>query len=230
MSDPRTYHFRLPRNGRPAPFPLNERWYPGIQSYWGTSSTRSVDPIDGIRAVVIHATAGSSSDGAVSVIRDEKASFHWLVPDEDEAAHGKFCWACIPETKAAWHVRNGATNDDINGGKNLVNHWSLGIEIVNRARPGDPYSDWQYAMTAEIVRYCWAKYPNLVDVVSHALLDPDRRTDPGEHFDWGRFKQTVLTSAPGSLTRPSDASEQQVMAAVGPIDAIAAVDPDRVCC
>jgi N-acetylmuramoyl-L-alanine amidase len=47
-------------------------------------------------------------------------------------------------------------------------------------------------MTARIVRFCWAKYPNLKHVVSHAKLDPERRSDPGAHFPWDDFKRQVL--------------------------------------
>jgi N-acetylmuramoyl-L-alanine amidase len=123
-----------------------------------------VDPILGIRAVVIHATAGSSSEGAVSVIRAGAASFHWLVPDENEEAHGQFVWACIPEARAAWHVRNACSHPSVNDGATRANHWSLGIEVVN-SQVQDPFSDWQIEATAQIVRYCWAKYPNLKHVV-----------------------------------------------------------------
>lgn len=194
MADPRTYHFTLPKSKRPTEVTLAEPWYPGVQPYWSTCTTkRSVNPILGVVAVVIHATAGGSSAGAVSVLKRSAgpASFHWLVPDEDEPQHGRFVWACVPEALAAWHVRNAASSPDVNGGAARVNHWSLGIEVVNRQRE-DPFSDWQIEATARIVRYCWAKYPNLRDVVSHANLDPERRTDPGVSFDWARFKQLVL--------------------------------------
>jgi N-acetylmuramoyl-L-alanine amidase len=56
----------------------------------------------------------------------------------------------------------------------------------------DTFSEWQVEATAGIVRYAWAKYPNLENVVSHAMLDPSRRTDPGSHFPWERFKRLVL--------------------------------------
>lgn len=154
-----------------------------------------MDPIAGIVAVVVHATAGSSSEGAVSVMKRKKdpASFHWLVPDEDEPQHGQFVWACVPEALAAWHVRNAASHPEVNDGQKRVNHWSLGIEVVNLQR-NDPFSAWQVEATARVVRYCWAKYPNLQHVVSHAKIDPARRSDPGIEFDWGRFKSLVLTS------------------------------------
>src|SRR5574341_2623697 len=95
MADPRNYQFDLPANSRPSDVSLNEPWYPGIQAFWDRcTSSRIFDAILGIKAVVIHATAGSSSAGAVSVMRDGKASFHWLVPDENEAQHGVLVWAC----------------------------------------------------------------------------------------------------------------------------------------
>lgn len=194
MPDPTSYHFTLPKSKRPSEVVLEDPWYPGVQPYWPKCTTkRSVDPILEVVAVVIHATAGSSSAGAISVMKrpTNPASFHWLVPDEDEPQHGKLVWACVPEALAAWHVRNAASHPNVNDGELRVNHWSLGIEVVN-LQENDPFSSWQTEATARIVRYCWAKYPNLTDVVSHAKLDPTRRSDPGTQFDWQRFKNLVL--------------------------------------
>ena len=196
MNDPHKYQFNLPATGRPNDnITLDERWFPGIRAYTQRATTsRIYDPLYGIRAIVIHATAGSSSAGAAGVIMtsNPRASFHWLVPDEDEEAHGKFCWATAPESRAAWHVRNAVSHLDVWNGRNKVNHFSLGIEVVNAQKNNDTFSDWQYQMTAKIVRYCWAKYPNLVHVVSHAKLDPARRDDPGSIFDWESFKWYCL--------------------------------------
>lgn len=191
---PKNFHFKLPRGEKPTNIRLPEVWYPGINRYWHKcTSKRRFNPILGVKAIIIHATAGYSSDSAVSVMRDGKASWHWLVPDEDEREHGNLIWACAPETLAAWHVQNNKSHPDVNNGQRLVNHWSLGIEIVN-SQQNDPFSDWQVKIAADIVKYCWAKYPNLEDVVSHAKLDPDRRTDPGIHFPWEAFKEYVLSS------------------------------------
>ena len=193
MSDPKTFQFNLPTSGRPGNATLAEEWFPNIQpAAIAASSSRIFDPLLGIRAVVIHATAGSSSAGAASVIFDGRASFHWLVPDEDEPQHGNFVWATCHETRAAWHVRNDKSHPDVWNGRNKVNHFSLGIEVVNAQNSSDDFSDWQIDATAEIVRYCWAKYPNLKHVVSHAKLDPHRRTDPGTNFPWSSFKSKVL--------------------------------------
>lgn len=212
MPNPSTYQFNLPTDNRPIDAVISESWYPGVQAYWeGSTSSRIYDAILGVKAIVIHATAGSSSSGAISVMRDGAASFHWLVPDEDEPQHGNLVWACAPEARAAWHVRNACSHPDVNDGANRVNHWSLGIEVVNRLASTDSFSDWQVRATARIVRYCWAKYPNLKHVVSHAKLDPDRRSDPGEHFPWARFKDYVMDgtqdNVPASALLATHASE-----------------------
>lgn len=193
MGDPKKYQFDLPANGRPTDVSLVEPWYPGIKDTWERcTSSRIFDAILGIRAIVIHATAGGSSAGAASVMVAGKASFHWLVPDENEPQHGELVWACAPEARAAWHVQNSRSHPDVNGGAKKVNHWSLGIEVVNAQVASDAFSDWQVEATAQIVRRCWAKYPNLKHVVSHAKLDPTRRDDPGPQFPWARFKELVL--------------------------------------
>lgn len=206
MISPQTYLFDLPVVGRPNEIRLAAEWYPGVRDHWiAASKSREVDPLLGIKAVVIHAGAGASSS-AMSVLKAHRASWHWLVPDENEDHHGMFAWACIPEARAAWHVRSDRSHPAVNAGRAKVNNWSLGIEIVNACRNGNtgPFSEWQLQMAADIVRYCWAKYPNLRHVVAHSALDPGRRLDPGWHFPWLTFKDLVLSAggAQTQVTRP----------------------------
>ncbi|MEL7683617.1 N-acetylmuramoyl-L-alanine amidase [Citromicrobium bathyomarinum] len=215
MGDPTTYHFDLDPAQRPAHAPLEERWWPGIRdAALKASSARIYDPIKGVRAVVIHATAGGSSAGAASVIFDGKASFHWLVPDEDEPQHAQFVWATCHEARAAWHVRNSCCHPVIWDRRGRINHWSLGIEVVNRQVRTDDFSDWQVEATAQIVRYAWAKYPNLRHVVSHAMLDPARRSDPGSLFPWEQFREAVLNVRQDEV--PELVAEAAEMKAVRP--------------
>lgn len=151
---------------------------------------------------------------------ERRASFHWLIPDENEPEHGRFIWATAPESRAASHVRNSKFHPDVNNGSRNVNFWSLGLEIVN-SQVGDPYSSWQVEQAAALVRYAWSKNPDLRDVVSHAKLDPQRRSDPGKDFPWERFKELVF-NPPASPAAPEPPLHLSVtnLVAVEPIEII----------
>ncbi len=193
MADPTEFQFDLPPDRNWARIPLAEEIH---QTAWaaagGCASLRRAPQEEAVRVIVIHATAGASTAGAVSVMEEGRASFHWIVPDKDEPAHGKHVWATCPERLAAWHVRKSCAHPDICAGATNINRLSLGIEIVNRQNGRDLFSDWQIKATAEIIRYAAGKYPNLAHVVSHARLDPTRRTDPGANFPWADFRALVL--------------------------------------
>lgn len=195
MADPKTYHFKLPPYaGGPVAAPPNAP-FPGIEHHLPfCTSARTLRSDGRIRAFVIHATDGSSSSGAITTLVSHQASWHWMVPDEDEPEHGKLVWSCVPESLAAWHVRNSCSHPDVFNNSRNPNYWSIGVEIVN-AQVNDPFSDWQVEQAAALVRYAWSRYPDLVDVVSHAKLDPTRRSDPGTAFPWDRFRDLVLAPA-----------------------------------
>jgi hypothetical protein len=200
MPDPKTYHFKLPSyTGGLVAAPPNAR-FPGVEQHLPScTSDRTLRGDGRIRAFVIHATAGSSSRGAITTLFSHEASWHWMVPDEDEPEHGRLVWACVPESRAAWHVRNSCSHPDVFNNSRNPNYWSIGVEIVN-AQGNDQFSDWQVEQAAALVRYAWSRYPDLVDVVSHAKLDPTRRSDPGTKFPWERFRDLVLApAAPGGL-------------------------------
>lgn len=194
MVDPTMFQFDLPASNRPAQIPrlaeiIHARAWAAAPS---CTSPRGGAAEEKIELMVIHATAGASTEGAVSVMEAARASFHWIVPDEDEPAHGAHVWAAAPEARAAWHVRRRCRHPQICNGAANLNRVSLGIEIVNRQSGGDRFSDWQVRAAAAVTRYAWARYPKLVHVASHARLDPDRRTDPGANFPWTDFKRYVL--------------------------------------
>lgn len=232
MADPSNFFFELRYEDRPNLFSIPEKIVSDTQWFNNNrASNRIYHSVDGIEGVAIHATAGGSTAGALAWWKGTppngaKASAHWVVPDEDEAAHGEHVWAVVYETLAAWHVRNSATSPEI-GNKTKINHWSLGIEIANRQNDADKFSDWQYEMTALLVRYCWAKYPNMKFVFSHAMVDPTRRSDPGDEFDWARFKELVLTA---KYDPQPDTAAKELMLAMSTVNIPNVFKSSKSCC
>lgn len=219
MADPRTFHFKLPQYQGPTLAAPPWADYPGIASHLPQcTSPRTLHGGDSVvRSFVIHATAGDSSSGAISRILEHAASFHWLIADENEPEHGQRVWRCVPESLAAWHVINSASHPDVNAGARYVNMWSLGVELVNAQTAGDTFSDWQVMQAAALVRYAWSTYPTLVDVVSHAKLDPTRRSDPGANFPWDRFRDLVLDpQSPANFMVSTPAAAGAFITVVGP--------------
>lgn len=196
MTDPQEYHFYLPKDKRPQFNPLKEEVHPSFE--WLTnnrSRSRGADVFQVIDTIVIHATAGYSTQHVIDTWKNRKASAHWIIPDEDEPQHEHFVWATVAEAKAAFHVGDVDYEKHLGKGTN-VNNRSLGIEIVNTQdvqNYTDPYSTWQIESTAKIITYAWGKYPNLKHVISHAKLDPTRRSDPGRNFPWEKLKELVIS-------------------------------------
>lgn len=214
MGNPREYFLDLSDYTKPSLFKLDETIYPDVGWFNANrASDRVFHSVDGVEGLVVHATAGGSTSGALAWWKDPegaKASAHWIIPDEDEPAHGKSALAVVYESLAAWHVRNDKTHELVNN-KKRINHWTLGVEVVNRQIESDSFSEWQLQMTAQITRYAWAKYPNFRYVFSHALVDPLRRSDPGVNFDWEKFKAMVLSD---SRDPEADANASVIAASV----------------
>jgi N-acetylmuramoyl-L-alanine amidase len=207
MANPTTFYFELDPAKRPGDMPLVEKRIPDF-GWFNTNRGRSrgVNPITGITTIVVHATAGWATQHAIDAWKKRNAGAHWIVPDEDEPQHGQFVWAVVAEALSIRHVKDHIRHPDL--GEFNINHRSLGIEIVNTQNVKqytDPFSDWQVQAAASIVRYCWAKYPNLRHVISHARIDPADRADPGKNFPWEKFKSLVLSEA-NDPVRPELAS------------------------
>jgi|GEM_PF-6787784 len=170
-----------PWTGAQAPMPQTRAWPAPAKSY--NDRNTALHPY--IDTFVIHATSGSNSSGAMSVAQAGTASWHWLIPDENEEAHGKYLWSCVLEEKKAWHVlKKLAAPWD---GKIDTNSRSLGVEIVNAQTDKDPFSDWQVKVLADLVNYARSRYSRLRYLVTHAYLDPGRKLDPGSLFPWDKF-------------------------------------------
>ena len=65
------------------------------------------------------------------------------------------------------------------------NDFAIGVELE-----GDdfsPFTDEQYASLGVLTEAIRKRYPSVQGVAGHSEVAPDRKTDPGEHFNWSRY-------------------------------------------
>ena len=92
----------------------------------------------------------------------------------------------MPLHRRAWHA--GESSYD---GRDRCNDFSVGIEL--EGADDIPYTAAQYKQLAALIAALGAAYPSLREapLVGHSDIAPDRKTDPGPSFDWGRLRRLV---------------------------------------
>jgi N-acetyl-anhydromuramoyl-L-alanine amidase len=92
-------------------------------------------------------------------------------------------------------------------GRSGCNDFSIGIEVEGSDER--PFTGRQYARLAVLLRHLLAAYPVINGLAGHSEIAPDRKTDPGPHFDWERLLvasglRAAATSlrSPGNVTGP----------------------------
>ena len=112
-----------------------------------------------------------------ATIAELKVSAHFFIRRDGEIIQ------FVPCTERAWHA--GASTWC---GRERCNDFSIGIEL--EGSDTTPFTDAQYAALNQLTRALRAAYP-IQDVAGHADIAPERKTDPGPHFDWGRFRASL---------------------------------------
>jgi N-acetyl-anhydromuramoyl-L-alanine amidase len=107
-------------------------------------------------------------------IADVKVSSHFLIRRDGDLIQFVAC------RKRAWHA--GESNWK---GRDRCNDFSIGIEL--EGTDDRAFGDAQYGVLAELTRVLQAAYP-ITGIVGHADIAPTRKTDPGRHFDWLRYR------------------------------------------
>ena len=171
-------------------------------------------PGDGtVDMLILHYTGMRSAPEALDRLcsAEAKVSAHYLI-DEDGTV-----WRLVPEERRAWHagVACWAGRRDINGA-------SIGIELVN---PGHefgyrPFPEPQMAALEELGHEILARHPIPPRLVlGHSDVAPQRKTDPGELFDWPRLARAGIGLWPDftvPIGAPADIAEMQaLLAAIG---------------
>jgi len=109
-------------------------------------------------------------------IQGVKVSSHFLIRRDGELIQ------FVPCALRAWHAGQSEWR-----GRSCCNVFSIGVEL--EGADDQPFTDSQYAVLADLTRTLKRAYP-IQDCVGHSDIatPPGRKTDPGPHFDWVRFR------------------------------------------
>lgn len=141
-----------------------------------------------VTCVVLHATATHCTEPALRWLTDpqSRVSAHYLVGPEGRIIQ------MVAEKDIAWHAGRSAYL-----GREGVNAFSVGIEMVHPNVEGVPWPDEQIEATARLVAgICHRHHVAPIDIVSHAevALPAGRKTDP-EGFPWEYFRTRLKLEA-----------------------------------
>ena len=92
----------------------------------------------------------------------------------------------VPFHERAWHAGLSSYK-----GQENCNDFSIGIEL--EGTDYIPYTDEQYVELACCCKALFEHYKTLSaeSIVGHSDVAPGRKTDPGESFDWERFRRLL---------------------------------------
>ena len=89
----------------------------------------------------------------------------------------------VPCRMRAWHAGASCWR-----GRERCNDFSVGIEL--EGSEATPFEDAQYRQLAALTRALGAAYP-VREIVGHDDIARGRKSDPGPHFDWQRYRASI---------------------------------------
>jgi len=96
----------------------------------------------------------------------------------------------VPGAKRAWHAGESSWR-----GRARCNDFSIGIELEGDGEV--PFTELQYRTLAELTRALKARYP-ITGIAGHSDVAPGRKSDPGPHFDWVRYRAMLEVKRQGA--------------------------------
>lgn len=94
----------------------------------------------------------------------------------------------VPCGARAWHAGESAWK-----GRARCNDFSIGVELEGTGEA--PFTAAQYRQLARLTRALKARYP-IRDIVGHSDIAPGRKSDPGPHFEWRRYRALMRKRSP----------------------------------
>ena len=123
-----------------------------------------------------------SADEYFEEIKNLKVSSHLLIDRRGKVTQ------FVPFNKNAWHA--GISHYK---GQENCNDFSIGVEV--EGTDSIDYTTKQYESLKEVTLSLMKAYPriSLDNIVGHSDVAPERKTDPGESFDWSRFRSSLVS-------------------------------------
>lgn len=92
----------------------------------------------------------------------------------------------VPFEQRAWHA--GVSSF---AGRERCNDYSIGVELEGTDELA--YTSQQYEALAMLTQHLQRAYPAITPerIVGHSDIAPGRKTDPGESFDWGLYRNLL---------------------------------------
>lgn len=92
----------------------------------------------------------------------------------------------VPFTKRAWHAGVSCFL-----GREKCNDYSIGIEL--EGTDSLAYTNAQYQSLELVSKAIMASFPDITSkqITGHCDIAPGRKTDPGESFDWQRYRNSI---------------------------------------
>ena len=112
-----------------------------------------------------------------ATIAGQRVSAHFLIRRDGRLIQ------FVPCERRAWHAGESRWR-----GRERCNDFSIGVELEGTDEL--PYEAAQYAMMVRLIRALRQRYP-IADFAGHSDIAPGRKTDPGNAFDWARFRRLV---------------------------------------
>lgn len=109
-------------------------------------------------------------------IHQMRVSSHVLIRRDGEIVQ------YVPFDKRAWHAGESSFE-----GRAACNDFSIGVEL--EGTDSVPYTEEQYRQLAGLIADLQNHYPHITHdrITGHRDIAPERKTDPGEAFDWGKM-------------------------------------------
>ena len=110
-------------------------------------------------------------------LKDVRVSSHFLVRRDGGVVQFVSC------LQRAWHAGVSSWQ-----GRARCNDFSVGIEL--EGSDFVPFTERQYESLTRLTRRLQRAYP-IRSIAGHSDIAPERKTDPGPHFDWLRYRATL---------------------------------------